>query len=176
MRSEALFFHLSQSLILLFLAINGYIYGNLPGLEMCADTPMSWHLFGMGSEIDIHAAYFYGHTFTSRDQRADVVGLFPATFITAEMTPGSPGRWLITCQVNEHLRGTLPYISLISLCWVWKRKHRDVSRESRIWHFFGWLWKNLQLFHQIKVMIISLVTRSDTCWAKCSASMNGLAV
>lgn len=89
------------------LAINGYIYGNLPGLEMCADTSMSWHLFGMGSEIDIHAAYFYGHTFTSRDQRADVVGLFPATFITAEMTPSSPGRWLITCQVNEHLRGML---------------------------------------------------------------------
>lgn len=91
----------------MFLAINGYIYGNLPGLEMCAGTAMSWHLFGMGSEIDIHAAYFYGHTFTSRDQRADVVGLFPATFITAEMTPGSPGRWLITCQVNEHLRGML---------------------------------------------------------------------
>ncbi|KAF1490257.1 Hephaestin-like protein 1, partial [Eudyptula minor novaehollandiae] len=86
-------------------AINGYIYGNLPGLEMCADTSMSWHLFGMGSEIDIHAAYFYGHTFTNRDQRADVIGLFPATFITAEMSPGNPGRWLITCQVNEHLRG-----------------------------------------------------------------------
>ncbi|NXS96965.1 HPHL1 protein, partial [Jacana jacana] len=85
-------------------AINGYIYGNLPTLEMCADTSISWHLFGMGSEIDIHAAYFYGHTFTSRDQRADVIGLFPATLITVEMTPGNPGRWLITCQVNEHLR------------------------------------------------------------------------
>lgn len=105
--------HLSWSLILLFLAINGYIYGNLPGLEMCADTSMSWHLIGMGSEIDIHAAYFYGHTFTNRDQRADVIGLFPATFVTAEMTPGSPGRWLITCQVNEHLRGTLLQIFLI---------------------------------------------------------------
>lgn len=136
MGPESLFFHLLKSLMLLFLAINGYIYGNLPGLEMCADTSMSWHLFGMGAEIDIHAAYFYGHTFTSRDQRADVVGLFPATFITAEMTPGSPGRWLITCQVNEHLRGMLPYTSLISLCSVGKGKLGDASRGSRIWHFF----------------------------------------
>ncbi|XP_064895970.1 ferroxidase HEPHL1 isoform X2 [Columba livia] len=105
-------------------AINGYIYGNLPGLEMCADTSMSWHLFGMGSEIDIHAAYFYGHTFTSRDQRADVVGLFPATFITAEMTPGNPGRWLITCQVNEHLRGGMEALYDVQIC------KKNLSRPS----------------------------------------------
>uniref|UniRef100_A0A8C6IX29 ferroxidase n=1 Tax=Melopsittacus undulatus TaxID=13146 RepID=A0A8C6IX29_MELUD len=105
-------------------AINGYIYGNLPVLEMCADTSVSWHLFGMGSEIDIHAAYFYGHTFTSRDQRADVIGLFPATFITAEMTPGSPGRWLITCQVNEHLRGGMEALYDVQIC------QKNLSRPS----------------------------------------------
>ncbi|PKU34260.1 hephaestin-like protein 1 [Limosa lapponica baueri] len=109
-------------------AINGYIYGNLPGLEMCADTSMSWHLFGMGSEIDIHAAYFYGHTFTNRDQRADVVGLFPATFITAEMTPGSPGRWLITCQVNEHLRGGMEALYDVQIC------QKNLSRPSPLSH------------------------------------------
>uniref|UniRef100_A0A8C0VUK4 ferroxidase n=1 Tax=Cyanistes caeruleus TaxID=156563 RepID=A0A8C0VUK4_CYACU len=109
-------------------AINGYIYGNLPGLEMCADTSMSWHLFGMGSEIDIHAAYFYGHTFTSRDQRADVIGLFPATFITAEMTPGSPGRWLITCQVNEHLRGGMEALYDVQIC------QKNLSHSSPISH------------------------------------------
>uniref|UniRef100_A0A8C3JM57 ferroxidase n=1 Tax=Calidris pygmaea TaxID=425635 RepID=A0A8C3JM57_9CHAR len=109
-------------------AINGYIYGNLPGLEMCADTSMSWHLFGMGSEIDIHAAYFYGHTFTNRDQRADVVGLFPATFITAEMTPGNPGRWLITCQVNEHLRGGMEALYDVQIC------QQNLSRPSPLSH------------------------------------------
>uniref|UniRef100_A0A669P598 ferroxidase n=1 Tax=Phasianus colchicus TaxID=9054 RepID=A0A669P598_PHACC len=109
-------------------AINGYIYGNLPGLEMCADTPMSWHLFGMGSEIDIHAAYFYGHTFTNRDQRADVVGLFAATFITAEMTPGNPGRWLITCQVNEHLRGGMEALYDVQVC------QKNLSRPSPLSH------------------------------------------
>ncbi|OXB78221.1 UNVERIFIED_CONTAM: hypothetical protein H355_006164 [Colinus virginianus] len=109
-------------------AINGYIYGNLPGLEMCADTPMSWHLFGMGSEIDIHAAYFYGHTFTNRDQRADVVGLFAATFITAEMTPGNLGRWLITCQVNEHLRGGMEALYDVQMC------QKNLSQPSPLSH------------------------------------------
>ncbi|XP_009078816.1 PREDICTED: hephaestin-like protein 1 [Acanthisitta chloris] len=109
-------------------AINGYIYGNIPGLEMCADTSMSWHLFGMGSEIDIHAAYFYGHTFTNRDQRADVIGLFPATFITAEMTPGNPGRWLITCQVNEHLRGGMEALYDVQIC------QKTLSHSSPISH------------------------------------------
>uniref|UniRef100_A0A663LLG8 ferroxidase n=1 Tax=Athene cunicularia TaxID=194338 RepID=A0A663LLG8_ATHCN len=109
-------------------AINGYIYGNLPVLEMCADTSMSWHLFGMGSEIDIHAAYFYGHTFTNRDQRADVIGLFPATFITAEMTPGNPGRWLITCQVNEHLRGGMEALYDVQIC------QKNLSRPLPLSH------------------------------------------
>uniref|UniRef100_A0A8C3BYA2 ferroxidase n=1 Tax=Cairina moschata TaxID=8855 RepID=A0A8C3BYA2_CAIMO len=112
-------------------ALNGYIYGNLPGLEMCADTPMSWHLIGMGSEIDIHAAYFYGHTFTNRDQRADVVGLFPATFITAEMTPGNPGRWLITCQVNEHLRGGMEALYDVQICQEKLSQPSPVSHKRR---------------------------------------------
>uniref|UniRef100_A0A8C4UI91 ferroxidase n=1 Tax=Falco tinnunculus TaxID=100819 RepID=A0A8C4UI91_FALTI len=111
-------------------AINGYIYGNLPVLEMCADTSISWHLFGMGSEIDIHAAYFYGHTFTNRDQRADVVGLFPATFITAEMTPGNPGRWLITCQVNELflLPGGMEALYDVQIC------QKNLSQPSPLSH------------------------------------------
>uniref|UniRef100_A0A672TTB0 ferroxidase n=1 Tax=Strigops habroptila TaxID=2489341 RepID=A0A672TTB0_STRHB len=109
-------------------AVNGYIYGNLPGLEMCADTSMSWHLFGMGSEIDIHAAYFYGHTFISRGQRADVIGLFPATFVTVEMTPGNPGRWLITCQVNEHLRGGMEALYDVQIC------QKNMSRPSPLSH------------------------------------------
>uniref|UniRef100_A0A8B9EC93 ferroxidase n=1 Tax=Anser cygnoides TaxID=8845 RepID=A0A8B9EC93_ANSCY len=112
-------------------ALNGYIYGNLPGLEMCADAPMSWHLIGMGSEIDIHAAYFYGHTFTNRDQRADVVGLFPATFITAEMTPGNPGRWLITCQVNEHLRGGMEALYDVQICQEKLSQPSPVSHKRR---------------------------------------------
>ncbi|MGH0168759.1 UNVERIFIED_CONTAM: hypothetical protein FKN15_063229 [Acipenser sinensis] len=84
-------------------SINGYMYGNLPGLEMCAGNSISWHLLGMGSETDVHTAFFHGQALTVRHQRTDVVSLFPATFVTAEMVPRNIGKWLLSC--NEHLPG-----------------------------------------------------------------------
>ncbi|ELK27895.1 Hephaestin-like protein 1 [Myotis davidii] len=85
-------------------ALNGYLFGNFPEPEMCAGESVSWHLFGMGNEIDIHSIYFYGNTFISRGHRTDVVNLFPATFLTTEMIAENPGKWMITCQVSDHLQ------------------------------------------------------------------------
>ncbi|KAB1271889.1 Hephaestin-like protein 1 [Camelus dromedarius] len=85
-------------------ALNGYLFGNFPEPEMCVGESVSWHLFGMGNEIDIHSIYFYGNTFISRGHRTDVVNLFPATFLTTEMIAQNPGKWMITCQVSDHLQ------------------------------------------------------------------------
>lgn len=35
-------------------SINGYIYGNLPGLNMCQGDTVSWHMIGMGTWSDVH--------------------------------------------------------------------------------------------------------------------------
>ena len=43
--------------------INGYLYGNLPGLDMCLGDDVSWHLIGYGNEVDMHGAHFHGQTF-----------------------------------------------------------------------------------------------------------------
>ena len=88
-----------------FSALNGYLFGNFPEPDMCVGESVSWHLFGMGNEIDIHSIYFYGNTFISRGHRTDVVNLFPATFLTLEMIVENPGKWMITCQVSDHLQG-----------------------------------------------------------------------
>lgn len=72
---------------------------------MCAGDYVSWHLFGMGNEIDVHTAYFHGETLNIRGHRTDVASLFPATFVTAGMIPSNPGRWLLSCQVNDHIQG-----------------------------------------------------------------------
>ncbi|XP_062054294.1 ferroxidase HEPHL1 [Lepus europaeus] len=85
-------------------ALNGYLFGNFPEPEMCVGESVSWHLFGMGNEIDIHSIYFYGNTFISRGHRTDVINLFPATFLTTEMIVANPGKWMITCQVSDHLQ------------------------------------------------------------------------
>ena len=57
--------------------INGFLYGNLPGLSMCKGDTVSWHLIGVGNEVDMHGAYFYGNTFLNNKNRKDTVNLLP---------------------------------------------------------------------------------------------------
>ena len=57
--------------------INGYLFANLPGLEMCLNDKISWHLIGLGNEIDIHGVNFYGQTFLLNSNRKDTVNLIP---------------------------------------------------------------------------------------------------
>ncbi|XP_065702341.1 hephaestin [Patagioenas fasciata] len=97
-------------------AINGYVFGNLPEVTMCAGDYVSWHLFGMGNEIDVHTAYFHGETLSIRGHRTDVASLFPATFVTAGMVPSSPGRWLLSCQVNDHIQAGMAALYEVRPC------------------------------------------------------------
>lgn len=34
-----------------FAGINGFLYGNLPGLSMCQGSKIYWHMFGLGNEV-----------------------------------------------------------------------------------------------------------------------------
>ncbi|XP_076024217.1 ferroxidase HEPHL1 isoform X2 [Genypterus blacodes] len=97
-------------------AINGYLYGNLPGVELCQHRPVAWHLFGMGTEVDIHSAFFHGNTLLDRGHRTDVLSLFPATFATAEMVPLAAGKWLLACQVNDHLQAGMQAFYEVKSC------------------------------------------------------------
>ena len=35
-------------------SINGFIYGNLPGLDMCQGDKVRWHMIGLGTWSDVH--------------------------------------------------------------------------------------------------------------------------
>ncbi|XP_028277220.1 hephaestin-like protein 1 [Parambassis ranga] len=96
-------------------SINGYMFGNLPGIKLCQDRAVAWHLFGMGNEVDIHSAFFHGNTVLDRGHRTDTLSLFPATFATAQMVPKARGKWLLSCQVNDHLKaGMQAFYEVIS--------------------------------------------------------------
>ncbi|XP_058147191.1 hephaestin isoform X3 [Dasypus novemcinctus] len=97
-------------------AINGFVFGNLPELSMCAQKPVAWHLFGIGNEVDVHTAFFHGQMLTIRGHHTDVAHIFPATFVTAEMLPQEPGTWLISCQVNSHLRDGMQALYKVKSC------------------------------------------------------------
>ncbi|CAB1333332.1 unnamed protein product [Coregonus sp. 'balchen'] len=92
------------------------MYGNLPDMELCQGRPVAWHLFGMGNEVDIHSVYFQGNTLLDRGHRADTLSLFPATFVTAAMVPLASGKWLLSCQVNDHLQAGMQALYEVVSC------------------------------------------------------------
>uniref|UniRef100_A0A3Q1G193 ferroxidase n=1 Tax=Acanthochromis polyacanthus TaxID=80966 RepID=A0A3Q1G193_9TELE len=97
-------------------AINGYMFGNLPGIQLCQNRPVAWHLFGMGNEVDVHTAFFHGNTLLDRSHRTDTISLFPAIFVAAEMVPKGRGKWLLTCQVNDHLQAGMQAFYEVQSC------------------------------------------------------------
>nr|XP_009935583.1 PREDICTED: hephaestin [Opisthocomus hoazin] len=114
-------------------AINGYVFGNLPEVTMCAGDYISWHLFGMGNEIDVHTAYFHGETLNIRGHRTDVASLFPATFVTADMIPSNPGRWLLSCQINDHIQAGMAALYEVRPC---SRQAPASTLEGRVRKYY----------------------------------------
>jgi len=87
-------------------SINGYIYGNTPGMVMEVDEHVTWYVMGLGSEEDYHTVHFHGQTYvhrTSKSHRGDVVEVFPGTYETVDMYTDNPGTWLLHCHVMKHL-------------------------------------------------------------------------
>uniref|UniRef100_H2Z3W5 ferroxidase n=1 Tax=Ciona savignyi TaxID=51511 RepID=H2Z3W5_CIOSA len=82
--------------------INGYMYGNTPGYNVCQGDTISWHVLGMGSNRDLHPIQFQGQTVLKNHHRTDSLILIPATFSTLIMRAETPGRWLIACKLYSH--------------------------------------------------------------------------
>ncbi|XP_028817452.1 hephaestin-like protein 1 isoform X3 [Denticeps clupeoides] len=128
----------------LSIAINGFVFGTLPDVSLCVGQPVSWHLFGMGNEVDIHSANFRGHTVLEQGHRSDVISLFPASFATAKMVPSTTGRWLLSCQVNDHLKAGMWGFFNVSLCGSrpdiqiessGRERHYYISAEEEEWNY-----------------------------------------
>ena len=60
--------------------INGRLYANLDGLHMCRGDKVSWHLIGLGNEVDMHTAAFYGQTVMQDSGRKDTISLLPGQY------------------------------------------------------------------------------------------------
>ena len=84
-------------------SINGYVFGNVPGLTMHKGDRVRWYVMAMGTEVDLHTPHWHGNTVISAGMRTDVVPLLPATMITADMVPDDVGTWLFHCHVNDHI-------------------------------------------------------------------------
>jgi manganese oxidase len=83
--------------------INGYMYGNLPGLVMKANTHVRWYVVGMGTETDLHTPHWHGQTLVMDGMRTDMVELLPMSMKVLDMYPDNGGTWLYHCHVNDHI-------------------------------------------------------------------------
>ncbi len=84
-------------------SINGYSFGNLPGLTMHKSERVRWYVMAMGTEVDLHTPHWHGNTVVSAGMRTDVVSLLPAMMLTADMQPDNVGTWLFHCHINDHI-------------------------------------------------------------------------
>ena len=86
-----------------FYAINGFIFGNLPGLTMKQGDKVRWYMLGMGNEIDLHTPHWHGETVTDGRRNTDVIELLPGSMVTVDMLADNPGTWMFHCHVEDHM-------------------------------------------------------------------------
>uniref|UniRef100_G1LWZ3 Ceruloplasmin n=1 Tax=Ailuropoda melanoleuca TaxID=9646 RepID=G1LWZ3_AILME len=115
-------------------SVNGYTFGSLPGLSMCAEDRVRWYLFGMGNEVDVHAAFFHGQVLTNKNYRIDTVNLFPATLFEAFMVAQNPGEWLLSCHNLNHLKAGLQAFFQVQDCN--KPSSEDNIRGKHVRHYY----------------------------------------
>jgi hypothetical protein len=87
----------------LFYAINGYIFGNLPGLVMKQGERVRWYVLSLGSETGLHSPHWHGKTLDDGTRHVDVVDLLPGSATAVDMLADNPGTWLLHCHVSDHM-------------------------------------------------------------------------
>lgn len=80
--------------------INGYQFGNTPGLTMTEGERVRWYSAGMAGT---HTLHWHANTVLLDHSSVDVVPLNAAEMHTTDMIAQSPGTWMIHCHVELHL-------------------------------------------------------------------------
>lgn len=122
----------------LFYAINGYIFGNLPGLVMKQGEHVRWYLLGMGNEIDLHTPHWHGKVVQYGNRHTDVIELMPGSMAVADMKADNPGTWLFHCHVAEHMES-----GMMASYTIYQPRHCD----SPIQFVSGSFWDDSKKFH-----------------------------
>ena len=87
------------------MSINGYLFGNLTGLDIHQGETVRWYVLGMGDERDLHTAHWHGETVEWNGRHTDVIELLPASMVTVNMAAENVGTWMYHCHVAEHMKG-----------------------------------------------------------------------
>jgi hephaestin len=80
--------------------INGFQYGNTPGLTMRQGERVRWYSAGMAGT---HTVHWHANTVMLDRSTVDVVPLNAAEMHTTDMIANNPGTWMVHCHVEGHL-------------------------------------------------------------------------
>lgn len=120
-----------------FYAINGFIFGNLPGLTMKQGDKVRWYLLGMGNEIDLHSPHWHGETVTEGQRHTDVIELLPGSMVTVDMLADNPGAWMFHCHVEDHMEAGMMAVYMV---------YAPPARRCPLTFGDGDFWKNPEKF------------------------------
>lgn len=84
-------------------SINGYVFMNLPGLNMKVGDHVRWYVVALGTEVDLHTPHWHGNTGLMEGHRVDVIEIMPASMKIVDMVPDNAGVWMYHCHVNDHI-------------------------------------------------------------------------
>jgi hephaestin len=80
--------------------INGFQFGNTPGLTMKQGDRVRWYSAGMAGT---HTVHWHANPVMLDRGMVDVVPLNAAEMHTTDMTADNPGTWMVHCHVEFHL-------------------------------------------------------------------------
>lgn len=83
-------------------SMNGFVFGNLPGLTMRVGERVRWYLMAT-TNFEVHAPHWHGNTVVLNHMRTDVTSLQTMGMSVADMVADNPGTWLFHCHVAGHL-------------------------------------------------------------------------
>ncbi|XP_036368009.1 hephaestin-like protein [Octopus sinensis] len=113
--------------------VNGYGYGNLPGLDMCVGDRVMWHMFNVGNEFDVHTIYFHGHSFHKHGVNSDAEELSPALSNSVIMDIDNPGKWAVVCRTGIHYQTGMQVLYNVKDCGY---KHHHHLLQMGDFHWF----------------------------------------
>ncbi|XP_028655575.1 coagulation factor V [Erpetoichthys calabaricus] len=100
----------------LFYTINGFQYGSLPELQICAYGNVALHLIGMSSEPEIFSIHFNGQVLRQNGRKVSTVSLITAASTTANMSINHPGTWLLSSQLPKHMEAGMYGYMNVQIC------------------------------------------------------------
>jgi FtsP/CotA-like multicopper oxidase with cupredoxin domain len=86
-------------------SINGYLFGNLRGLECSEGDKVRWHTASFGNELDgPHSPHWHGNIAKdAQGHNTDTVVLIAGTTKDVTMKADKKGIWLYHCHVHDHI-------------------------------------------------------------------------